>query len=189
MYRPQFLTRTFFDLYPDQDSFIEDLEVFGVSEVKEMDQDRKDQLYLLIASKYGDSNIRYTNEKLFSMNLFKEINTKWPRILAWQRDQKYLRDTELEQFRLGGKTVQNQGSHNTADVSTDTTDGINQLDSQVIVNSQRGELGVLQERLLAYRAGEEDKFVKSLRHLFVVIIAPMSDLLYGRDPQDFIEED
>lgn len=179
MIKPQFLTRTFFDIYPDQTTFRDDLAVLGNATIKAMTQDQQDELYMLIAAKYGDSNVRYTNEHLFSMNLFKEINYKWPKVLAWQRDQERLREAETKDFQFGGKSVQNQGAHNTANVSTDTTEGINQLDAQVIVNSQRGELGVLRERLDAYRAGEEDKFVNSLYHLFMVVIAPMADLLYG----------
>lgn len=99
--------------------------------------------------------------------------------MAWKRDQKYLRDTDLEKFQLGGKTVKNVGAHNTANVSLDTMEGINQLDVQEIYNTKSGELGILLSRLSSYRSGEEERFLNTLTPLFVVIVQPMADLLYG----------
>lgn len=182
--KPRFLTKTLFQIYPNIGDFSSDLPTFANSEINSLDEDQIKELYFLIVSKYGDSNIRYTNEYLFRINLFKEINNKYPKVLAWKRDQKTLRDTDIEQFRIGGRMVQNTGAHNTSDVNTDTMDGIDQLDMQTITNSQRGDLAVLQDRLTAYRVGEEDRFVNSLSNLFVVIIAPMSDLLYGTMPEE-----
>lgn len=184
MLKQRFLTRTFFELYSDPEIFYNELTDLGNEEISDLSQEQSDYLYMLIASKYGDSNVRYTNERLFSMNLFRLINTRWPKVMAWERDQKKLRETEDAEFRRGGKTVMNQGAHNTADVSTDTTEGINQLDSQAITNMERGQLGVLQERLAAYKTGEEDKFLKELNPLFIQIIAPMADLLYGTEKEE-----
>lgn len=180
----RFPTKTLFNIYPNLTAFKDDITELGNSEISAMSNDQIANLYMYIAAKYGDSNIRYTNEYLFKLNLFKEINSKWPKVLAWQRDQKTLRDTDIEQFKIGARMIQNTGAHNTSNIDMDTLEGIDQLDAQTITNSQRGELGVLQERISAYRTGEEDKFVNSLAPLFIVIIAPMHDLLYGTLPEE-----
>ncbi len=173
----QFGTPTLFNLYPDIETFEDDLTLMlpSFSMTKEEQRD----LFMLIASRYGDSNIRYTNNNLFKLNLFRHIKVYYPKVLAFIRDQARLRDASTEEFQIGGKSITNMGSHNTADISTDTTQGINQLDSQQISNVKRGELVVLIDRLAAYRAGEENRFLDGLNGLFIQIISPQADLLYG----------
>lgn len=180
--RSQFLTRTFFDLYEDQSLFNTDLvSTLGSSFLS---VNESNDLYMLIASKYGDSNIRYTNEKLFKLNLFKEIKVYYPKVLAFIRDQSRLRNADIADFQKSGQSIVNIGAHNTADVSTTSETGINQLDSQQVNMGSRGELSVLLDRLDAYRAGEEDKFLNNLNKLFIQIIVPMADLLYGTYPEE-----
>lgn len=178
----QFLTRTFFDIYPTVASFGDDVVKLGNEDIKAMDENDVQYLYMTIASKYGDSRVRYTNEFLFSLSMFRQINTYWPVILTFNRDQKKLRDGSDEDFMRGGRSILNQGAHNTADVSLDTEVGINQLDAQAITNMQRGIFGVLQERAASYKKGKEDDFLKTLVPLFMQILTPMADLLYGTDP-------
>lgn len=187
MIRKTYLTPTFSDLYPDEATFISDLdEAINF----DMTDDEKSDLFWLIFSKYGDSNTRYTNDYLFKANLFKrQINIYYPTLLATLREQKKLRDTTDDEFAKAGKMVVNMGAHNTADVSTDTTDGIEQLDTQQISNSQRGLMSVIADRLAGMKSGMEDQFLKRLNPLFRQIIAPDWDLLYGRDPKDFEEEE
>jgi hypothetical protein len=173
----QFITRTFFNIYPDFEKFELDAPEF----MNTMSEEELKELFMLIAARYGDSHTRYTNEFLFKMNLWKDINNRYPMVIAWKRDQKRLRDADLLDFQRGGKTVQNAGAHNTANISTDTMEGIEQLDAQTITNNQRGELGVLLDRLGAYATGQEDKFLIHLAKLFMQVIAPMADLLFGTE--------
>lgn len=182
-----YITRTFSDIYPDTAAFVSDLEE---ALNFDMTAEEKENLFWLIFSKYGDSNVRYTNEFLFKANLFKrQINVYYPTVLAILREQAKIRDTSDNVFAQAGKMVINSGAHNTALVSTDTTAGIDQLDMQQISNSQRGLFSVIVDKLSAMKSGAEDTFLKRLNPLFVQIIAPQWDLLYGRDPQDSIEED
>lgn len=182
MITSQFLTRTFFNIYPTEVDFGKDIQRFGNATIKALGEEDATYLYMTIASKYGDSRVRYTNETLFSMAMFREINTYWPVIVTFNRDQGKLREGTDEDFMRGGKTIANSGAYNTADVSLDTEVGINQLDAQAITNMQRGIFGVLQERAASYKKGKEDDFLKTLNPLFMQIITPMADLLYGTDP-------
>jgi hypothetical protein len=180
-----YATRTFSDIYPDEYTFISDLnEAINFT----MSDEEKSDLFWMIYSKYGDSNVRYTNEYLFKAALFKRyVNVYYPTLLAILREQKKLRETPDDEFAKAGKMVVNIGAHNTADVSTDTTEGIEQLDTQQISNSQRGLMSVIADRLSVLKAGMEEQFLKRLNPLFIQIIAPQWDLLYGHDPKDFEE--
>ena len=184
MLRNQFYTPTFFDLYGDSATFKADATTFVNTLLTE---EELEDLYMLIASRYGDSNIRYTNDYLFKMNLFQHVKVYYPKVLAFVRDQKRLREASNAELQKGGKSITNVGAHNTANISTDTDEGINQLDSQQITNQMRGEFGVLLDRIEAYKAGEEYKFLGGLNKLFVQIIAPFADLLYGTETQ--VEEE
>ena len=170
-----YLTRTYSDIYPTIDKFSTD---FGKYSRFSLDTDGQERLWLLIMSKYGDSHVRYTNENLFSLRLFTEINCYWPMVLAIERDQKRLRDAENTDFQVGGKMITNTGAHNTSNLQTDAAEGSVQLNAQNVTSTERNELGVLIDRQLAYKSDEEDRFLDGLKPLFIQILQQQRDLLY-----------
>ena len=181
-----FITRIFSDIYPDMESFKEDVTKY--SKIKMTDEEQED-LFFMIYSRYGNSNLRYTDEFLFSLRLFNHINIFYPKVLAIKRDQIKLRESTDAELQYGGKTIQNQAQHNTADIANDTSLGVPQIDGQTVSILERSKLGVLQERLFSYTSGEEDVFLKDMYILFVQVIAPLSDLLFATHPFDEEEGD
>lgn len=176
-----YLTRTYSDIYPEVSYFQRDFEKFGRLELSPEEQER---LWLLIMSKYGDSHVRYTNETLFALRLFTEVNCYWPMVLAVERDQKRLRDADNVDFQRGGKMVTNTGAHNTSNVQTNAEEGAVQLNAQNVTSTERNELGVIIDRGLAYKADEEDRFLDKLRPLFIQILQEQRDLLYITEVDD-----
>lgn len=176
-----YLTRTYSDIYPELSFFQTDYNKFCKLELSE---DEQEELWLLIMSKYGDSHVRYTNETLFALRLFKEVNCYWPMVQAIRRDQKRLREATNEDFQKGGEVVTNAGAHNTSDIQTDADSGAVQLNAQNVTNTKRNELGVLIDRQLAYKADEEDRFLDGLKPLFIQILQAQRDLLYVTEVED-----
>lgn len=170
-----YLTRTYSEIYPELSFFQTDFDKFCNVELSEEEQE---ELWLLIMSKYGDSHVRFTNENLFALRLFKEVNCYWPMVQAIRRDQKRLRDATNEDFQKGGEMTTNTGAHNTSDLQTNAESGSVQLNAQNVTNTKRNELGVIIDRQLAYRADEEDRFLDGLKPLFIQILQAQRDLLY-----------
>lgn len=179
----RFPTRTFFQIIPTLGDFDTYRFEFGNTDIKNLSPDDLNDLYLLIASRYGDSHVRYTNEKLFLMALFREINCRYPRVFAWERDQKRLRDALTSEFQTAGNIVHNVGSDNTQN-KTNAEIGTVKLDAQTVTNQSTGELNVLISRIESYRSGEEDRFLNELAFLFLHIIRPMADLLFISEEGD-----
>lgn len=170
-----YLTRTYSEIYPELSFFQTDFDKFCNVELSEEEQE---ELWLLIMSKYGDSHVRFTNETLFALRLFKEVNCYWPMVQAIRRDQKRLREATNEDFQKGGEMTTNTGAHNTSDLKTNADSGSVQLNAQNVTNTKRNELGVIIDRQLAYRADEEDRFLDGLKPLFIQILQAQRDLLY-----------
>ena len=170
-----YLTRTYSEIYTELSFFQTDFDKFCNVELSEEEQE---ELWLLIMSKYGDSHVRFTNETLFALRLFKEVNCYWPMVQAIRRDQKRLREATNEDFQKGGEMTTNTGAHNTSDLKTNADSGSVQLNAQNVTNTKRNELGVIIDRQLAYRADEEDRFLDGLKPLFIQILQAQRDLLY-----------
>lgn len=175
------LTRTYSEIYPELSFFQTDFDKFCNVELSEEEQE---ELWLLIMSKYGDSHVRFTNENLFALRLFKEVNCYWPMVQAIRRDQKRLRDATNEDFQKGGEMTTNTGAHNTSDLQTNAESGSVQLNAQNVTNTKRNELGVIIDRQLAYRADEEDRFLDGLKPLFIQILQAQRDLLYVTEVEE-----
>lgn len=176
-----YLTRTYSEIYPELSFFQTDFDKFCNVELSEEEQE---ELWLLIMSKYGDSHVRFTNENLFALRLFKEVNCYWPMVQAIRRDQKRLRDATNEDFQKGGEMTTNTGAHNTSDLKTNADSGSVQLNAQNVTNTKRNELGVIIDRQLAYRADEEDRFLDGLKPLFIQILQAQRDLLYVTEVEE-----
>lgn len=182
-----YITRTLSDILPGYDEFNSAI----ISKLNfTMTAAEKDYLFTLLYSRYADSHSRYTNESLFILNLKKEIMVHYPAVMAMIRDQKTLRDTTDKEFANAGRMILNVAGHNTANISTETREGIEQLDSQQIQNNERARIDVLFQRMDMYRSDMEDRFLNRFVRYFVQIIYPQRDLLYISAPgeEDLMNE-
>lgn len=176
-----YITRTLSDILPDEEAFHN--EIVKKLNFKLTEEEEK-YLFILLYSRYADSPTRYTNASLFLMNIQKEIMAHYPTVLAIIRDQKKMRDTSDDEFARGGRLIINAGAHNTANVSTDTREGLKQLDSQQINNAERATIDILMQRMEIYRSDVEDRFLNKFVRYFVQIIYPQRDLLFYTDAEE-----
>lgn len=178
----QYLTVTFTTLYESLEMFGKDCAQFYTDST--LDGNEVKALYYLLLGSFAESHIAYTNTMQFKIQMFNEINRLYPTILEYDRQQKELRASTLDELLDAGEAITNAGASNTSNIKTDAPTGSTQLASQVTNKQKYGKFTAKLNKIKAMQYGLQQDLINALKHYFIMFLEPQLDLyFYTEDEQ------
>lgn len=179
----QYITVKFSTLYENVEMFGKDCIEFYTE--KNLDGNQVKNLYYLLLGNFSESHIAYTNTMQFKIQMFNEINRLYPTILEYDRQQKELRTSTIDDLIDAGESITNAGASNTSNITTDAPTGSTQLASQVTNKQKYGKFTAKLNKLKAMQYGLQQDLIKSLKRYFIMFLEPQLDLyFYTEDVTD-----
>lgn len=176
-YYGTYRTRTFADIYPSYEEFMEDFEN-GDFSVFYDEIVNSSIIYLLLYARYGNSHIAFSDENQFRANLFSII---WQYAPTWHRRveiQKELRELTEEEMRAGSKAIYNHSFNPSTAPSTSTLEELLTINDQNTTNYKRSKLEAYANLMALLETDVTEEFIDKFRKLFIKVLAFDTPLLY-----------
>ena len=177
-------TRTFSEIYPTKEEFINDYKQVYPDTMKE---DKLSTLYYLLLSKYANSHIINTDENQFKLKAMSTIFCYGP---TWAKRidiQKKLRELSESDLLTGSKAIYNHASNPSTIPSTGSKEELIFIDEQNTQAFKKGKLDAYTLLWEMLRADVTTEFLGKFKNLFIVVVLPESPLWYASDDEE--EED
>lgn len=177
-----FRTRTFCDIFDNADTLYNFFVATPLGDT--VTQQDINIIYMLLASKYGNSNIAYSSEDQFKLRLCTLIASHGP---VWSKRteiQKKLRTLTDEEIFKGGKNVYNHAYNPGQAPSTDDATGepiLNYINDQTSQITVRSKMSGYTELLSLLDTDVNEDFLREFRKLFLVIVEYEVPLWYTTD--------
>lgn len=174
-YYGSYRTRSFVEIIPTVDDFIENPKVGIPVKISEASMTT---LYYLLCGKYGNSHISYSDENQFLYALYGKIfqyGPTWEKRLDIQDKLRALSDDELV---VGGKAIYNQALNPGTKPTTQTLEELTAINAQNTTNYKKSKMeayGMLMELL---ETDVTEEFLGKFKSLFLTVVAPDYPLLY-----------
>lgn len=176
-------TRTFSDIYPSYAEFDTDVAFYNSSglnpQLKDLSTYRT--IYMLLASRYKNSSIAYSDESQFKLELFSKIfqfAPNWERELDLQRTLRGLSESELT---TGGRAIYNHSYNPSTAPSTQATEELPTVNDQNVTKYTKSKLDAYSNLVNLLEKDVTEDFVRRFRYLFIKIVAPQRPLWYDYD--------
>lgn len=185
-----FRTRTFSDIWPDVETFKDELynSPFGFRIVVDeeyaypiVSDENLELLFYLLYAKYGNSHVSSSDENQFKFKVMSVIFQHGP---VWQKRlevQKNLREMTTAQIIQGGKDVYNHAYNPSTVPSEEIIDNINE---QNTANRQRSLLDGYSYLLTLLSTDVTEDFLREFKKLFITIVYPRLPLWYVSDEEE-----
>lgn len=176
-------TRTFADIFPDEDTFAE-LYNTGKIPQKLSSDDTIKTIYYLLYARYGNSHIAYSDEHQFKYAVLSTIfmyGPTWEKRLDVQEKLRGLSDDEL---RLGSKAIYNHAFNPSTAPSTSTLEELPTINDQNTSQFRRSLLQGYDALLTVLKTDVTLEFIDRFKRLFLLVVAPDYPLLYVTEDEE-----
>ena len=135
-------------------------------------------IYYLLYSRYGNSSIASSDETQFKFHLFSLIFQYGPTWLKELEIQKEIRNSTLEDFRLGSTNVINNAVNPSTAPTTQSLDELPFIENQNVSKTKRSKADGYALMLSLLKEDVTEKFLKRFQKLFLTIVQPERPLWY-----------
>lgn len=162
-----FRTRTFSQIFPSVEDFIQNYQTSGIPETI-TEESARTLYYLLLATK-ANSPIASSDENRFRLELFAIIFSKGP---TWEKRleiQKKLRDLDENELMYGAQAIYNTAFNSATGVAYDENDKpikLNQINNQNTTNYKKSKLEAYSILWESLRDDITSYFLKAFDKLF-----------------------
>lgn len=176
-------TRNFSNIYPNYAEFDKDVAFFNANglnpQLKNISTYRT--IYMLLASRYKNSSIAYSDETQFKLELFSKIFQFAPN---WERElelQKTLRELSEIDLTIGGKAIYNHSYNPSTAPSTQATEELETVNEQNVTKYTKSKLDAYGNLVALLEKDVTEDFIRRFKYLFIKIVAPQRPLWYDYD--------
>ena len=169
-------TRTFTDIYPNVEDFIEDYTYNGIKTTITLDSITT--LYYLLYARYGNSHIVNSDENQFKYRLFSTIfmyGPTWEKRLDVQNKLRGLTDKELIE---GTKQINNHSYNPSTEPSTSDTEELPTTNEQTSTKYKKSKMDAYAILIALLETDVTEEFVAKFKKLFLSIVEPQNPLWY-----------
>ena len=169
MFYSDYETKTFAEIFADQDTFKAAVPSVLSDKLVGLDLDL---IYFLLNSRYGNSHIVNQDQAQFVNKLFSLIYQYGP---TWSRKtsiQETLRQMSEDELLTGAKTIYNHAFNPSTEPTTDTLDELTYINDQ---NATKYKKSKVDAYAMLYEVLSEDiteEFLGRFKRLFATIIIP-----------------
>lgn len=175
-------TRTFADIFSDFPIFYEEWSNTVFAE--NIEELKTDLIFMLLYSRYGNSNIASSDENRFKYQLFSIIFQYGP---TWQKEletQKEIRSLTIEQLQEGSRNIVNNASNPATTPSTVDTEELPYVNQQNVSKAKRSRVDGYALLLSLLKDDVTENFLARFRNLFLTIVEPDRPLWYTTYPEE-----
>lgn len=173
--------KVFFDVYDNQDDFLNDLNNNYSFFKPDMDEEYITKTYWLIAARFGDQAITgYTDEGRWKLRLFQTINQYGP---VWAKKtelQKSIRNLTIDQLKETGKVINNTALNPN---NEPTTEELNYISAQSTSKSTMSNIDALNLQYVALNDDLDKVYTDHFKPLFSKFLLPDSPLYLYKDTE------
>ena len=179
-YFDSFRTRTFTDIFPDENAFFDTWDSSPNSNHHGFsDEGKINLIYYLLYARYGNSHIAYTDENQFKYALLSTIFMYGP---SWEKRleiQTNLRNLTEDDITRGGKAIYNQSLNPSTAPSTSTLEELTTINAQNTTNYKKSKLEGYSMLMALIETDVTEEFIGKFKKLFLTVVASGEPLLYA----------
>lgn len=170
-------TRTFVDVFEDEDSFKTFLtEECGIP--CNISETSIQTLFYLLYARYGNSHIASSDENQFKYKVAGIIFQYGP---TWQKRlelQSEIRELTISDAKLGNVLINNHAYNPSTLPQTSTEEYLTKIDQQNVTISKRSDVDGYNMLIELLETDVTEQFLKRFKKLFITIVNPELPLLY-----------
>ena len=170
-------TRSFAEIWKDDETFIEEYGSFPVfgEYAGGIDQSTVGMIYYLLYSRYGNSHSAYSDENQFKFAIFSTI---WQYAPTWKKRldiQEKLRNLTEDELLRGGKAIYN---HSFNPNTSNTMEELLTINDQNTTNYKKSKLEAYANLMDILKTDVSEEFIGKFKKHFIKITAPDYPLYY-----------
>jgi hypothetical protein len=176
-YYGSYRTRTFSEIYPDIESFVNDYNSNKIP-AKFINNSTITTLFYLLYARYGNSHIAMSDENQFKYSVMSTIFMYGP---TWEKRleiQDVLRKLSEEEITKGGKAIYNHAYNPGTAPSTSALEELTAINDQNTTNFKKSKLEGYSTLLALLETDVTESFIGRFKKLFITVLAPDYPLLY-----------
>lgn len=177
-----YTTRTFGEIFPSDDDFVEFYETCGIPAMLKYGTPYSNfdirTIYALLCAEYFSSHIASANEDRFKLKVMQLIYQYGP---TWQRELYLLdkiRDLSDEDMLKGSTAIYNHALHPDTEPATDAREFLKYIDDQNVSIYNKDQIKAWIENLSALDDRTTRRLLDKFKNLFVKIAYPGNTLYY-----------
>lgn len=174
-----FRTRTFVDIFPDVEEFLEAYKNNGIQPV--LNDDTVSTLFYLLYSRYGNSHIASSDENVFKYRVWSTIfmyGPTWQKRLEIQEKIRALTDADMAS---GTHAIFNHAFNPSTEPTTQTKEELDFINEQNTTRYKKGKLDAYKELWDLLSTDVTKYFLDRFADLFIKILEPEYPLWYKTD--------
>lgn len=169
-------TRTFSDIFPSDTSFIEGFRDCPLGSV--LTDEEASKIWFILASKYMNSHICYSDENQFKFNVYQIVYSAGPTYCKKVELQDKLRALTDTDILKGTKVIYNHAYNPASAPSTDTLTEIETINDQNTANTLKSKMQGYTELYSALNDRLTEDFLHKFKKLFLRVVEPQLPLWY-----------
>lgn len=176
-------TRSFADVWGDEEIFVEEYGSFPVfgEYAGGLDQPTVGMIYYLLYARYGNSHSAYSDENQFKFSIFSTI---WQYAPTWKKRldiQEKLRNLTEDELLRGGKAIYNHSFNPNTSPSTNTMEELLTINDQNTTNYKKSKLEAYASLMDILKTDVSEEFIGKFKKHFIKITAPDYPLYYATE--------
>lgn len=188
-YYGSFRTRTFYEIFPDLETFREALNETPFKTILQTSGEEPafplDIVYGLLFARYGNSHSAFSSEAIFRSNIFSTLFMYGPSWSKRLQIQQKVRQLNEEEAIIGHTEISNHAENPNTVPTTQTTEELDYINAQNVRKQRRNKLEGYASVLALVEADVTEEFINKFRKFFIQIIAPDTPLLYRINESDY----
>lgn len=171
-----FDTLTFLDIFPDEESFIEQVVSVGGN------TEDLPELYEILLNKYAYAKTRYTQPMPFILAIRRELQVEFPSYLVQKELLEAMRDIEIEEVRRGTKSIRNiinNPNNPTDNPSEEVIPDLSSMQESLFMSTNK--LDAIKTKYNALFRNYLIGIYRAVDNLFVTILSDDTTWVYGED--------
>lgn len=161
---------TFRETFPDKSAFDAWAANFGLTID---DPDIFSHLFI----KYGGDKFMYSSESIAASKIMQVLFVEYPAYIQRKGSLDEIYQLELEEYRKGTLSINNQAANPNTEPATDTLDPLPYINTQLVAGVKLSQFEALQRKYRAAYTSYLDQFLEKFEHLFFKIIAESEDVI------------
>ena len=181
-----FRTRTFQDIFPNIDKFLESFNNIGIP--KKISDESATTLYYLLYGKYGNSHIASSDENKAKYRIFSIIFMYGP---TWEKRlevQEAIRNLTEDELRQGSRAIYNHSFNPSSAPSTQSTEELPTVNDQNTTNYKKSKADAYLMLWDLLKTDVTESFLYQFSKVFLKIVEPELPLWYITDINEEEEE-
>lgn len=174
-----FPNRTFADIFPEVDDFVDEYEDSGLYATNNKISDESaTTLYYLLYARYGNSVIASYDENQFKYKVFSTIYMYGP---AWEKRidiQNKIRNLKDSEIIVGSKRINNRSLNPSNAPSTSTLDELTTINEQITDGWKKSQLDGYANLMALVDTDVTEEFISKFKKLFIIVVEPNLPLYY-----------